>query len=345
MQDNLKTLDRYIYEALYDKKIGYYTNNVPFGKKGDFITSPYISILFSEMICIWCILFWKFLNCPKKFNIIELGAGDGKMMYQIINSCKKFKTFNRSTNFFIIEKSENLIKIQRKKLKGLNVKWVKSFKELKNNNCLFLGNEFLDAFPIKQFEKKNSTWFEKYVQENTMANKVKNIKVNLKKYEKKVGFKFYENQTFIEISLDQIKLLKKISSHINKVKGGLLFFDYGYSEQQMYNTLQSVKKHKKVNFLEDKGNIDITHLVNFSLLKKILILNNLKINGFTSQKKFLEKLGIFARAEILSKNMKFLKKADLYYRIKRLTDEKGMGNQFKVIFASSNKINFNYGFD
>ena len=43
--------------------------------------------------------------------------------------------------------------------------------------------------------------------------------------------------------------------------------------------------------------------------------------------------------------MKFLKKADLYYRIKRLTDEKGMGNQFKVIFASSNKINFNYGFD
>ena len=71
---------------------------------------------------------------------------------------------------------------------------------------------------------------------------------------------------------------------------------------------------------------------------------NTKLKKY-EKKKFLEKLGIFARAEILSKNMKFLKKADLYYRIKRLTDEKGMGNQFKVIFASSNKINFNYGFD
>jgi len=178
-----------------------------------------------------------------------------------------------------------------------------------------------------------------------LKNKVAIITGSASGFGKGIAKKFTEEGARIIMVDINSKLLKKISSHINKVKGGLLFFDYGYSEQQMYNTLQSVKKHKKVNFLEDKGNIDITHLVNFSLLKKILILNNLKINGFTSQKKFLEKLGIFARAEILSKNMKFLKKADLYYRIKRLTDEKGMGNQFKVIFASSNKINFNYGFD
>ena len=40
-----------------------------------------------------------------------------------------------------------------------------------------------------------------------------------------------------------------------------------------------------------------------------------------------------------------LDKADLYYRISRLTDEKKMGELFQVIFASSKTINFKYGFD
>ena len=47
------------------KKKGYYIKN-PFGKSGDFITAPNISILFSEMISIWLISFWENLGKPKK---------------------------------------------------------------------------------------------------------------------------------------------------------------------------------------------------------------------------------------------------------------------------------------
>ena len=43
-------LDQFINIALYNKKFGYYMKNNPFGNKGDFITSPNISILFSEML-------------------------------------------------------------------------------------------------------------------------------------------------------------------------------------------------------------------------------------------------------------------------------------------------------
>ena len=43
-------------------------------KKGDFITSPNISRLFSEMIAIWIISYWKEIGSPKNFNLIELGA-------------------------------------------------------------------------------------------------------------------------------------------------------------------------------------------------------------------------------------------------------------------------------
>ena len=64
----------------------------------------------------------------------------------------------------------------------------------------------------------------------------------------------------------------------------------------------------------------------------------------TTQKKFLTKLGILDRAEILSKNMPFSKKADMYFRIKRLIDESQMGNLFKVMFITNHKNKFKLGF-
>ena len=55
-------LDKFINIALYDKKYGYYMKRNPFGKDGDFITSPMISNLFAEMMALWCISFWEHLK-------------------------------------------------------------------------------------------------------------------------------------------------------------------------------------------------------------------------------------------------------------------------------------------
>ena len=70
--DNNKyiSLDKFIGKALYDKKEGYYMRKNPFGTNGDFTTAPNISILFSEMLAVWCIAFWENLGCPKKITII-----------------------------------------------------------------------------------------------------------------------------------------------------------------------------------------------------------------------------------------------------------------------------------
>ena len=187
MSKSFLPLDKFIDSALYDEQKGFYSLKHPFGKMGSFITSPHISILFSEMITLWIILFWEHLKCPKKFCLIELGAGDAEMMFKIIETSKKFPKFFNSLDFYIFEKSSYLKNIQKKKLHGMKVKWIKNLSQIKNSNCLFIGNEFLDSFAIKQFEKRNKTWFEKYVKNENGLNKIISLQTNIRKYEKKVG--------------------------------------------------------------------------------------------------------------------------------------------------------------
>ena len=48
-------LDKFINNALFHPKKGYYMKKIPFGKDGDFITAPNISKIFSETIFLWLI--------------------------------------------------------------------------------------------------------------------------------------------------------------------------------------------------------------------------------------------------------------------------------------------------
>ena len=152
------------------------------------------------------------------------------------------------------------------------------------------------------------------------------------------------NQNFIEFSPLAYNYLKIISKKINSFNGGLLIIDYGYIEKTMKNSLQSVQKHKFINFLKNIGKSDITYNISFNLLKRILEKLHLKVEGIVNQKKFLTNLGIIQRAEILAKNLKFSEKANIYYRLNRLIDDKFMGNLFKVMFVTKKNNKFNTGF-
>ena len=124
----------------------------------------------------------------------------------------------------------------------------------------------------------------------------------------------------------------------------MLLIDYGYSEEKMKNTLQGISNHKFTNILDNIGNSDITHNINFNLFKKIVKQSGDLKDNLTSQKDFLIKMGIKQRAEIISKNQSFLKKADIYYRLKRLIDDRQMGNLFKVMMIKNVSNKFKLGF-
>jgi len=199
--------------------------------------------------------------------------------------------------------------------------------------------------PIKQFINKNNKWFEKKIKLSSGNNfELVDKPTNINKLEKKIGINIKKNQKIIEYSPLGHRYLNTISKKINTFQGGLLIIDYGYLEKEMKNSLQSVHKHKFNNILENLGNSDITYNISFSLLKKILTKLNLKVTGITTQKNFLTKLGIMQRAEILAKNLKFSKKANIYYRLNRLVDNKFMGTLFKVMFVTKKNNKFKVGF-
>ncbi len=339
-------LDKFVENALYNENYGYYSKKNPFGKSGDYVTAPNISFLFSEMIAIWIISYWENLEKPKKFNIVELGPGNGDLCKVLIKTFKNFPNFYKNIKIFLYERSEYLKKMQKSKIKEKKVSWLKNINDVKSGPVLFIGNEFFDAIPIKQFKVDKNKIYEKYLS----FNKKGKIKIILKKAEKKTlielkKFSLLKNKGIIEYPDLGIKELDKITQVVKKLNGGILLIDYGFLDKKNISTLQSVKSHKKNKIFENLSDADITSLVNFTLLKDYFLKKNLNLNKVVPQSFFLKRIGILHRAEILSNKMNFSEKANLYSRLRRLLDAKYMGNLFKVIFAYKNKKRFMLGFN
>ena len=347
MKTNKKDLplDQFIEFALYDKVNGYYMKKNPFGKEGDFITAPNITRLFSEIIAIWVLTFWKSIGSPKKFNLLELGAGNGEMMKVIIETLKNFPECFNNCSFQIHEKSELLKKKQQLNLKSENITWIDDIKINNSYPIVFLANEFFDALPIKQFFKRKEGWVERFVNFKDEKNAEFNERsINIKDIEKDLSFEISKDQEIIEYSPSSFEYLKDISNLIKKYDGGILIIDYGYLNLKMEETLQAIKNHKHSSILEDIGESDITYNINFNLFKRFISqFDDLNLI-ITNQKKFLTSMGIIQRAEIISENIPFSKKTDLFYRIRRLIDEKQMGELFKVMLIKNHKNNFKTGF-
>jgi cyclopropane-fatty-acyl-phospholipid synthase len=339
-------LDKFINIALYDKKLGYYTKKNPFGKKGDFITSPLISNLFGEMLAIWCVAFWEYVGKPKKILLVELGPGDGSLCKDLLKTFRQFKNFYNSLEINLLEVSNKLKTIQKAKINNKKVKWIKKIKEINYGPIIFLGNEFFDALPIKQIYKKKKLFFEKYV---ALSNDNRKIRIVHKKASNNL-IKRIKNLDLISIGstieypVEALKFLKAIAKKINKFDGGLLTFDYGNTSKKNKNTLQSVKKHRYANIFSAPGHSDITSHIDFKLFYKILKKNNLNVKKIITQNEFLKKIGILERANILSKKMTFKEKANMFYRLKRLLDYREMGFLFKVLFAQKKNRRFSLGF-
>jgi cyclopropane-fatty-acyl-phospholipid synthase len=340
------SIDEFFKNVLYNKKFGYYSSKLPLGKNGDFVTSPKISSVFSEIIAIWMVATWESFGKPAHFNIVELGPGDGSLTKVLLRSFKKFPKFDAIKKIFLYETSDYLKKVQKKNILDKDVSWINDFNKIKKGPVIFFGNEFLDALPIKQFKKIKGSLFEKKYTFDNNCNIKEVFEIASKNNIKKIkSYKTLKKLNFIEFPKFGFQELEKIIKKIFKLKGCILIIDYGYLKPNNLNTLQSVMKHKKNKLLENLGKADVTSHVNFSLLKEFFLKKGLNVKDTINQRQFLKTMGIIERANIIAKKMKFSEKTDLFYRVKRLLSPNSMGNLFKVILAykfnSNNFAGFN----
>jgi len=119
MQISPMPVSEYMQLAMSHPEHGYYMSKGftgIFGQRGDFTTAPEISQMFGEIIGVWVVWTWQHLGCPKKVQLIELGPGRGTMMADILRACARFQPFLDAVSVHLVETSEQLQEIQRKKL-------------------------------------------------------------------------------------------------------------------------------------------------------------------------------------------------------------------------------------
>lgn len=321
--------------ALFHPQLGYYRAAKPIGKSGDFITAPEISQVFGELIAAYFLNF--ILSSKKTIAFVEMGAGRGTLMYDIISTMEKLvnklsahEDFKSRVTFSIIEISESLTKIQQEKL-GSQVTWFKTFNEFQKQNSTreiyFIANELFDCFAIHQFIKTPQGWSERMIDLNTDKmvfvaqnfNEAKHKMIaELAPFEAKIGDLF-------EYSFSAANFMEELSQTL-KTQGGIaLLIDYGYEKSQLKSTLQALKNHQYSDIFQDVGESDLTALVDFSALKKIAEKTQLK-TSLVTQRDFLISLGILERAKILKDDS----------AINRLIDKGQMGELFKCLILWNN---------
>ncbi len=328
-------------EALFNKDRGYYRKKNPLGKDADFITAPEISQVFGEILAAYIVQ----LSCTLKSKIalVEMGAGKGTLFLDILNSIKKLADkknpeallFLSRTTFHIVEINEVLKKIQQENLAEFQINWHENFDQITfEGEIFFISNELFDCFPIDQFVKTDIGWCERLVDSGQFVT----AKFNLETHnfiENLIGFENSKQapcKAVFEYSKGARNFMKKLCNALKTHGGIAINFDYGYIKNDFANTLQAIKNHQKINVLENVGQVDITALVDFSALEKIV--KNFRLNSsLISQREFLISLGIEERRKVLLLGKNDEEKAAINSAIDRLINPDKMGELFKCLIV------------
>lgn len=303
----------------------YYSYNNPFGQK-HFTTAPEISQMFGEVIGVF--LVDKILNSNiNKFNLLELGAGSGQLMQDVLRIMQKFNVLNRVENIFILENSNLLQKVQKDNLKQYNIEWLSNLKNLPELPTLVIANEFFDALPIKQFIKKDTGFHEIYVRESNGSIEFFPIDDAVN-----IGEINCEYESVIEYSPSANAIFSDLVNHIKNFKGLGVFIDYGYTKPLLRSTLRCYKGGEQVSIFSHAAESDITADVNFADFIKILDKKKVQ-NNITTQEKFLKNNGILVLAQKLIANGASPDKIE--NDLNKLIAKNEMGEKFKFLIAEN----------
>jgi len=326
-QNGPMTVAEYMAACLYDPEDGYYATRPSIGgDNADFITAPEASQMFGELIGLWCAHEWDALGKPA-FNLIELGPGRGVLMQDALRATQRAEGFHDAAGVTLVEMSEPLIAEQAARVPSAD--WTSRLEDAPPGPSLIVANEFLDCLPIRQFVRGEDGWHEKLVGFDEANQLVFGLSAVLTAPDSDDDIGAVR-----EIAPSLPSFIYEIERHLQADPGRALFIDYGYVTSEGADTLQAVRRHKKVDPLEAPGECDLTAHVHFAHLAMLAKDAGLDVHGPVPQGHFLRSLGIELRADALA-NANPAHAERLQRELKRLTHPDEMGVLFKVICLSS----------
>jgi len=337
--------------ALYHPQQGYYaTNQSGKGIQSDFFTSSHLGADFGELLAQQFAQMWEILGRPNPFTLIEMGAGQGLLVQDILRYLNKhhFACFE-ALRYIIVEKSLALAAEQQRRFGKFAESWGslswKTWEEIPKDSivgCCF-SNELVDAFPVHQVVRVGETLQEIYVNPSfqetiselstsKLLEYFENVDVNLAAQNYPEGYRS-------EVNLQALDWLETVSDRLHQ--GYLLTIDYGYSAQRYYSptrthgTLQCYYQHAHhSNPYLAIGRQDITAHVNFTALERWGEQFGLQNIGLTQQGLFLMALGLGDRLSALSNSDQSLQNIlSRRESLHALMNPMGLGN-FGVLIQS-----------
>jgi NADH dehydrogenase [ubiquinone] 1 alpha subcomplex assembly factor 7 len=317
------SLARYMALCLSDPDFGYYTQGEPIGAAGDFVTAPEISQMFGELIGLWCAVTWRQLGAPAPVNLVELGPGRGTLMKDALRAIQAEPAFARALTPHLVETGARLRAAQQRTLAGTPATWHNDLTTLPPGPVLVLANEFFDALPAQQYEKREDGWRERQVtyRDEAFQPYLSEMPCALDRAGD-IGDVF-------EQAPARERYMADIAARLHAEGGAALIIDYGHVKSANGDTLQAVRAHQAQSLYAEPGLADLTSHVDFEALCRAAM--GVQSHGPVTQGNFLRSLGIEARAAALQRTASAPQARDIGSALNRLLDPRQMGQLFKVM--------------
>jgi SAM-dependent MidA family methyltransferase len=331
------SFDRFMALALYEPGLGYYARHDrpegPFGRGpsggSDFVTAPHLSPLFARALARQVA---EGLAATDSAVITEFGAGTGRLARQLLQALQTDGV--RVECYQIVDLSGALRQRQRESLEGVGVevRWLDAWPE--RIGGVVLGNELLDAMPVRLLHRTPTGWQERGV---ALASPSAG---------RGVAFDWADRPTDLRPPVDRpldgpwlpgtvIELPEQAPAFVRSLgerldAGLVLLVDYGFPQDEFYlsqrlrGTLMCHRAHRADDEpLHDVGAKDITAHVDFTAMALAAQEVGLDVLGYTSQANFLLNCGF---ADDVAQAPPIERPDAL-----RLVHEHEMGELFKVI--------------
>jgi len=295
--------------ALYHPEFGYYTSEkYRTGRQGDFLTSVNIGPLFGNLLChqfnqLWSILCKHSSNQNRHFDIVEVGASNGQLACDILDTAKKlYPDFYSVIRLHLVEVSKLARVAQRKVLASHAEKIVNTTETLPNAvHGVVYANELLDALPVHKVIMTNDGLRECYVDFNghTLTERQGPLSSNAIEHYLQVLDITLKTNTQAEINLAAVSWMKHACQALKE--GFLMLIDYGREATDLYSmlypegTLRTYKQHTSTAtsdsttppWLVKVGEQDITSNVDLTSIRRTAETCDFKTLGLLDQTYFL----------------------------------------------------------